>query len=261
MGGFKSKIVSFLLLLIVWGNILAQSIPEKPTTVRYVNDFAQIFSESQREELEYMLKSYKDTTSTQIVVVSVKSLEGMDASQYAAELGEKWGVGQKQEDNGIVFLIAPTERKMFIATGRGTQDRLTDVYIARIRDNYILPEFKRGDYYSGTTLGVKQIMNKLSGAFKADSSQSNEEIELTTSDIIKFIIIFIIILWIISKISKAVNYGETYSSRGYRGGLGGGFWGSSGGIFGGGGSSWGSSGGGDSWGGGSFDGGGAGGDW
>ncbi len=261
MERFKILVLGFLIFL--FGNSLySQTIPPKPEPAIYVNDFAGIFNSNQKQELEQLLISNYDSTSTQIIVVTLKSLEGMDASQYAIELGEKWGVGQAEKDNGVVFLISPNDRKMFIATGRGTEEKLTDVFLTRIRKNYIGPEFAKGDYYSGVRMGILQMMNRLSGTFQADPKTANENIELTTKDIVIMLIIFFVFLWFISKIAKAANYGETYSSKGYRGGLGGGFWGAGGlggGSWGSGGDSWGSSGG--SFGGGSFGGGGSGGDW
>lgn len=259
MATISKKLISFcaLLLLVQFG--LGQNYPAKPEPAVYVNDFAQIFSAGQTSELEQMLIDYYDSTSTQIVVVTIASLEGMDASQYATELGEKWGVGNKERDNGVLFLVAPNDRKMFIATGRGTESKLTDVFLGRIRDNYILPEFKKGDYYSGVRLGVLQMINRLSGSFEANNTSNNEGGEISLFTIIIIILLIIFISTIISRMSRGANYSETYSGRGYQGGWGsGGFFG--GGSWGGGG--WGSGGSsGGSFGGGSFGGGGAGGSW
>lgn len=261
MGKFKQ--LAFIFLFLGWASFEAgsQTYPPKPEPAVYVNDFANVFQETQRAELETMLVDYFDSTSTQIVIVTINSLEGMAASQYAAELAEKWGIGQADKDNGVLFLVAPNDRKMFIVTGRGTQEKLTDVFIGRIRDNYILPEFKTNNYYSGVRLGVLQMINRLSGSFQAEPKSQSPEISITTLIII--LIIMFLALWFIGKMSKSMNYGETYSGRGYRDGWGGGgFWGAGGGGWGSSGGSWGGGGSsGGSFGGGSFDGGGAGGSW
>lgn len=253
--------VLLLTILIGW-TFSAFTIPAKPEPAIYVNDYAKIFNESQTQELEEILIRYYDSTSTQIVVVTIPSLEGGDASQYATELGEKWGIGNKEKDNGVVFLVAPNERKMFIATGYGSEIKLTDAFLTRIRENYILPEFKKGDYYSGVRLGVLQMINRLSGEFQKDPNEDSADVELTTTDIIIIFLVILFFLYIISKLSKAMRYSETYSGRGYnRGPFDGGFFG--GGGFGGGGWSSGGGGGfgGGSFGGGSFGGGGSGGSW
>jgi uncharacterized protein len=267
MGRFKATI-SQLVLFGFWlsfQSMNAYDLPPRPEPAVYVNDLARIFTESQRNELENILIRYYDSTSTQIIVATVPSLEGDDASNYAISLGNAWGVGQKSKNNGVVFLIAPNERKMFIATGYGTEEKLTDVFLTRIRENGILPEFKKGDYYSGVKLGVQLMINRLSGKFQREKTVENSE-ELSMSNIFVFVIILLIFLWIISKISKSINYSETYSGRGHRrdhwdsgGFFGGGFGGFGGGSFGGGSSGGGFSGG--SFGGGSFGGGGSGGSW
>jgi uncharacterized protein len=266
MGRHKLSVFILVFLSIFIGNLTAQTYPERPIPPKYCNDLANILDESQRSELEQMLKTYKDSTSTQIVIITIPDLQGMDKAQYTTELAEKWGVGQAKEDNGVVFMIAPKERKFFIATGRGTQDKLTDAFISRIGYNYVKPEFKQGNYFGGIKIALIQIIDKLSGKFKADP-KSNQNEDISLFEIIMMLFVFMFLLWFISKISKAINYGETYSGRGYRGGLGsslgGGLLGGLGGSSwsSGGSSSWGNSSGGDSWGGGSFDGGGAGGDW
>lgn len=268
MGRFKATMVRFVIVVfcLSFQHMKAYDLPPRPEPAVYVNDLAGIFSESQRNELENILIRYYDSTSTQIIVATVPSLEGDDASNYAISLGNAWGVGQKSKNNGVVFLIAPNERKMFIATGYGTEEKLTDVFLTRTRENYILPEFKKGDYYSGVKLGVQLMINRLSGKFQREKTVENSE-EFSMSNIFVFLIILLIFLWIISKISKSVNYSETYSGRGYRrdhwdsggGFFGGGFGGFGGGSFGGGSSGGGFSGG--SFGGGSFGGGGSGGSW
>lgn len=264
MAKFKAVFLAVLFTLSSIADIHGQNYPPRPEPAVYVNDFANILSENQRGELERTLVDYHDSTSTQIVVLTIPSLEGMEASQYAVELGEKWGIGQADKDNGVLFLVAPNERKMFILTGRGTQEKLTDVFIGRTRDNYILPEFKTGNYYSGIRMGILQMINRLSGTFTSDNISQDSGISLTF--LIFVFLVIIVLSWLIGKLSKSINYGETYSGRGYR--RGGDFWGSGGGWLGGGGSSWGSGGGswgggssGGSFGGGSFDGGGAGGSW
>lgn len=265
MARYKWNSFIILLLTLVSMTLYGFTIPPKPNRAIYVHDLANILSESQRSDLESMLIQYYDSTSTQIVVVTTPSLEGGDASQYATELGEKWGIGQKAQDNGVVFLVAPNERKMFIATGYGSEAKLTDAFLSRLRDNYILPEFKRGDYYSGIRMGIVQMIHRLQGEFQNEKSNTSEEtIDIGFREWLIIFLIIILFLWIISRVAKSSNYSETYNGRGYRRGpFDGGFWGGGfgGGSFGG--DSWGSGGGfgGGSFGGGSFGGGGSGGSW
>lgn len=262
----RIKTYLFLLLSIYsFANTMAQPIPEKPNPARFVNDFAKLYSADENMQLEQMLKAYFDSTSTQIVVVTSPSLEGYEISQVATELGEKWGVGQKDNDNGLVILIAPQERKVNISTGYGMQEKLPDLLCNKIIKTYMTPEFKQGNYYNGTALGIEAIFQIMNGTYV--NNLENDTQEISPKTIIILFIIFVVFLSIISKLGQ--KYGsETFSGRGYRrnrdddffGGIGGGL---GGGFFGGGfGSSGGSSsGGGFDFGGGSFGGGGSSGSW
>ena len=256
----------FLLLSICsYVNAMAQPIPEKPNPARFVNDFAKLYSADENIQLEQMLKAYFDSTSTQIVVVTSPSLEGYEISQVATEIGGKWGVGQKDNDNGLIILIAPQERKVNISTGYGMQEKLPDLLCNKIIKTYMKPEFKQRNYFNGTTLGLEAIFQIMNGTYENHLDKDTQEISSKT--IIMLFIIFAVFLYVISKFGQ--KYGsETISGGGYRrnrhddffgglgGGLGGGFFG---GGFGSGGGS--SSGGGFDFGGGSFGGGGSSGSW
>jgi uncharacterized protein len=248
----------FILVLLLQGIAFAQDIPEKPNPNRFVNDFVgSLLSQSEISQLESKLKAYYDTTSTQIAIVIVKTVQPYDISEYAFKLGKKWGVGEKGKNNGIIILWAPGDRKVFIATGYGMEGSITDAYSKRIIEQDIKPNFKELRYYEGLNAAVDKIINYAKGEFKADPDDEDDGSGWV--GILIFIFIIIIVIYIIAKNSKGGNNGN-------RGG--GGWipyttfagWGSStGGWSGGGGSSGG--GGGFDFGGGDFGGGGAGGDY
>src|SRR5438046_850952 len=104
---------TFLLLFIVHCSlfIAAQHYPEKPNPPRLVNDFAGMLSSGENQSLENKLLAYSDSTSTQISIVIINSLEGMEKAQYAIELGQKWGIGQKKKDNGVLILVSKGDRQ------------------------------------------------------------------------------------------------------------------------------------------------------
>lgn len=264
---------SFITLFICFGlAVFAQPIiPDKPQPPRLVNDLADILKPHEERQLEQRLIAYNDSTSTQITVVSVESLGGEEASFFAFELGEKWGVGQKEEDNGIVILIAPNERKTFIATGYGTEATVPDAYAKRIVEDLMIPQFKTGNYFKGIVQGVERLAAYLRGEFSATSKVSNAN-PMVGFFIMLFLFLSIFFLFAYLA-SKVKTNGYTYSGKGVKpfnrgngpmwgGGnwsTGGGF--GSGGSFGSGGGSSSSGGGFGGFGGGSFGGGGAGGSW
>jgi uncharacterized protein len=245
------------LLALVFGlfslNLLQAQFPDKPNPPRLVNDLAGMLSGSENQALEDKLVAYDDSTSTQITIVTINTLDGMDKAQYATELGEKWGIGRAKEDNGVLILVAKEERQIFIATGRGVEEYLPDAICKRIIENIIKPNFKAGDYYSGLDRATDEMMARLSGTFVNTDSDGEDGIPLWVVILIIFIIFFVLPFVFRNRGGR----GTTYGGRGYRswgGGpfVGGGGWGSGGG----------SSGGGfGGFGGGSFGGGGAGGSW
>ena len=248
----------FIFLLLLQSVAFAQDIPPKTNPPRFVNDFVGgLLSQSEVNQLETKLKAYYDSTSTQIAIVIVKTVQPYDISEYAFKLGKTWGVGEKGKNNGIIILWAPGDRKVFIATGYGMEGSITDAYSKRIIEQEIKPNFKELRYYQGLDAATDRIIHYAKGEFKADPE--DEDDGSAWVGILIFIIIIIIVFYIIGKNRKG---GGNSGNRG-----GGGWipyttytgWGSSSGGWSGGGGS--SGGGGFDFGGGDFGGGGAGGDY
>lgn len=235
-------------------------IPEIPKFQTSVYDYANILSTSEKSQLEQKLIRYSDSTSTQIVVITIETLKGEDIGILAPKWGQKWGIGgSKENDNGVIILLAEAERKIWISPGYGVEDKLTAGITGELVRNIIIPEFKAGSYYSGLDKGVDAIFDVLKGKYKGERKKEGGGMP-----VIFIIIIFIIILSVIMRKRGGGNSGNSggggfglgemiiLSSLG-RGGFGGG---SSGGGFGGGGGGFGGG-----FGGGGFSGGGAGGSW
>lgn len=247
----------FIFLFLIQSFVFAQDIPQKPNPPRFVNDLVGgLLSQGEIDQLERKLKAYNDSTSTQVAIVIVKSVQPYDISEYAIKLGREWGIGQKGKNNGVVFLWAPGDRKIFIATGYGAEGGLTDAYSKRIIEQVVKPNFKQLRYYQGLDEGTNSIFKYLSGEFDAEPTEEGDLGDAIFA-IIFFIIIILIILYVIGKISGGKGGGNRgggmfvpYTT--YTG------WGTSSGGWSGGG---GDSGGGFDFGGGSFGGGGAGGDY
>ncbi len=241
------------------------TLPSKPALETSVYDYAQILSASEKASLEQKLIKYNDSTSTQIVIATVKTINGKNIALYATEWAHKWKIGEKGKDNGVFLLVAKDDRKLTIRTGYGVEHLLTDAYSRRIIEQVIKPEFKQGNYYRGLDKGTTYIIKVLNGEFKGSPKQHQTGDD---SFIIIFMIFFFILLIIILSNRNKGNHGRGYrtnstgsiletiilSNRGRGGFSGGGFGGGSSGGFGGGGFSGG-------FGGGGFGGGGASGGW
>lgn len=265
-----SKLIKYsgLILVILFMNsfhVSAQDyLPEKPKKETSVYDLAKMMGGSEASALEQKLINYSDSTSTQIVVITVVSLDGNEIGLYATELAHKWGVGQKDEDNGIVLLVSKEDRRMTIRTGYGVEHLLTDALSRRIIENIITPAFKQGNFYKGLDDGTTAIMQIMSGEYQGERKGEEENGKFPALFIV---IIFIVIMMILSRRKGGGKNGGRKSggfsildalilSSAGRGGFGGG------GGFGSGGSSGGGGGGfGGGFGGGGFGGGGASGGW
>jgi len=151
-----SAILVALLLMIVAGSALvsAQTFPDYQG---FVNDYAGLLSTNAKAQLDAKLTQLEKDTSAEVAVVTIKSLEGDSVEDYAVRLFEKWGIGKKDKNNGVLLLVALDDRKMRIEVGYGLEPVITDGRAGRIRDEQILPRFKADDYEGGIIAGVDAI--------------------------------------------------------------------------------------------------------
>ena len=195
----------FSILISVSLSLNAQFYPDKPTA--WVNDYADILPPAEEQRLNQKLSHYQDSTGTQIFIVSTNDHKGAPISLMAAEIGEKWGVGKREEDNGVLMLIYPEDREVFIATGYGIEEYIPDAVTKRIIENEIVPAFRANDYYGGIDKATDIMINLLSGVFTADQySQGNEE-GAGAIALLVFIIITII-LFVNLKKNKSNSIGK-----------------------------------------------------
>ncbi len=138
----------------------------------YVNDYANMMSDQTRAKLEAELKAFEESDSTQLVILTIPSLQGEVLEEFSMKVAEAWKIGQKGKDNGIIFLVASQERKIRIEVGRGLEGRLTDLTAGRVIDLAIKPRFKRNDYNGGFTAGVHAIVDAARGEFKAEERRA-----------------------------------------------------------------------------------------
>ncbi len=261
----KVRNILIVLLAFVSFSATAQNFPEEPD--RIVNDYTNLLSKAEIQSLENKLVNFIYQSSTQIAIAIVPSLDGYDKASYGIGLANKWKIGQKGKDNGILILVKPKyvneKGEVFIATGYGLEGAVPDAITKRIVNNEILPYFKQGMYYKGLDEATNRIMELTRGEYSAD--QYREATKGSASSAIPGIVIFLIIITFsfIGRAKRARHYavghnvpfwiamGMMSSNRSHGGSFG--SFSSGGGSFGGGGFG--------GFGGGSFGGGGAGGSW
>ena len=237
-----------------FATLVAFALDYPPLTGRVVDE-ANVISAQSRNALDAKLKELEDKSSIQLVVATVKSLQGSDVETYANGLFRFWKLGQAQKNNGVLLLVAPAEHKVRVEVGYGLEGTLTDALSSVIIASAIIPRFKAGDFSGGIERGVDGIINVLSEDSAGWQAKVDVRREDASSDFDKLfpILFFLLVIFICWYLIHHAGGGPTGRGGGRRrggpifipyggpswgsgwggGGLGGGF----GGGFGGGGSS------------------------
>jgi len=188
-----------LLLITSFLSCYANDIPDRPSPPRLVNDFANILRSEEVKNLEMKLLEFNNQTSTQIAIVTVNDLHGYDRAEFTYRLAEKWGVGQKGKDNGIVVMVKPktsaSPGQAFIATGYGLEAVVPDALAKRIIEIEMIPAFKANNYYAGLDSATNVLISLTKGEFTAEEYDQQTRAE-ESSSIIAAIIFFVIFFFI-----------------------------------------------------------------
>jgi len=254
---YKGLLILSVLFIGILSNTIAQPVPENSNPVRLVVDQAGVFSQAEWQKLERELIAFSDSTSNQIVVVTLADLEGYEPWEVAQNIGQKWGVGRDGFDNGIVILIKPkvgnSRGQINIQVGYGLEGAIPDATTKMIVENEIIPLFKKGQMYRGVEAGIQVLKSLAVGEFNSDeyanTAGSNSGFDYGPILFFLFIIIFMFInkaggarrymrtnnvpFWVaMSMMSSGSGHGGSYGNFSSGGG---GFGGFGGGGFGGGG--------------------------
>ncbi len=180
----NSKLLFACCCIFLFADSLAQKAVPELWGIR-VHDDAHALKQETIDQLEKELKSYEDSTSNQIAILIVQSLDGEVLEEYSLRVAEKWKLGKKGKDNGVLLLVAVDDHKMRIEVGQGLEGVLTDAQSNRIIRNEIAPEFRRNDYDAGVRAGIDGIVKAIAGEYKADEVDSSSS-DLSTSEKILF---------------------------------------------------------------------------
>ena len=257
---------NIVLILLVWGPFpgTAQTVPQRPNPPKLVNDYANVLSPDQLARLEQKLVAYDDSTSNQIAIVTVRTLEGYPIEEYALKLFRDWQIGNKTTNNGALILAVIDDRQIRIEVGYGLEGAIPDITANQIIRNDIAPAFRGNDYYQGFDKATESIIKAAAGEYKAPEGYGKGK---GGKGIGGLFLAFIVLIFILSNINRrggGGGGGGFMSRRGYRniigpmilgsllggGGRGGGGWSGGGGGWSGGGGGFGGFGGGSSGGGG-----------
>ena len=162
-----SLLASLFLLAVITVPVLAAGIPQ-PTSDFYVNDFANVLSDSTEKMILQDSAALADKTGAQVVVVTIDSLDGQVLETYSLDLLRSWGIGAKDKNNGVLILLSIGDRKSRIEVGYGLEGRLPDGKTGRIQDDYMLPYYGKGDYDAGIKNGYLAILKEVADEYSLD---------------------------------------------------------------------------------------------
>lgn len=239
---------AFLFVTLVMCTYAVTAKTNFPKLDQRVTDFTNTLSYQEWQKLDQELKSYEDTTSTQVVVLMINSLEGESIEEYANRTFVLNKIGQEKKNNGVLLLIAKQDRKVRIEVGYGLEGVLTDAISSRIIRNEILPYFKADNYFAGIVTGIGAVIRVTKGEYQADT-KGNKAPAISAGLVFLIIIfgIFVLLPMLSSRRRSIINSnGNNYFSgwgygggsfRGFGGGSSGGGFSGGGGMSGGGGAS------------------------
>ncbi|MDZ7648623.1 MAG: TPM domain-containing protein [Cytophagales bacterium] len=164
-------------LLISFSAFTQKAVPELWNT--RVHDEAHVLKQETIDALEKQLELYEDSTSNQIAILILSTLDGESIEEYSIRVAEKWALGQKEKDNGVLLLIAVDDHAMRIEVGAGLEGVLTDALCSRIIRNEMAPNFRRADFDTGVTAAIEAIMAGIGGEYKGDDASDVNELTLT----------------------------------------------------------------------------------
>jgi uncharacterized protein len=178
-----------LLCCLFAGTVVAAHALEVPFLAGRVNDNAGILSPDVVSRLETSLKAFEDSTSNQVVVLTIPSLEGEVLEEYSYKVASTWKLGQKGKDNGVLLLVARDDRKVRIEVGSGLEGDLTDLECGLIIRHAIVPQFKAGNMDAGVEAGVNAMMEAIQGSYTQDNESSADVFPIILGSLIFFSVV------------------------------------------------------------------------
>lgn len=246
------KTLTIIILSLLALQLFALKVPKLKG---HVNDYANVLSSNEKSTLENFLTEFEKKTSTQVALLTIESLQGENLEDYSIRVVDNWKLGQKDRDNGVLLLVSMQEKKMRIEVGYGVEGALTDAKSSYVINNYIVPDFKQGNFYTGISTGIAAITGIISEEFTITDEQitQSRQKRKKSKGQLPFGFIIFIFMMVFSRLGRGRGRGGRGglltalffsgllngggSNRGGGGGFGGGGFSGGGGGFGGGGAS------------------------
>ena len=176
---------------------------EVPPNDGFVTDTAGVLTEDQEADLEQKLQIYREQTSNEIAILIVDSLKGEVIADVAVQIGRAWGIGTKDNDNGILLLMAYQEREIFLGTGYGLEGAVPDIVAKGIVETDMLPHFREGKFYEGFIAGLEALRRHIGGEYTAERYQEEEGSDFPPAAIF---FVFILLQWLFAIMARTKSW-------------------------------------------------------
>ncbi len=240
MKSFFQKSTVLLLFIVLFGfSVNAATVDLRPTSSFFVNDFADVLSADDEQRILSMGERLQSQTGAQVVAVTVLTTGGADIHEYAVQLGREWGIGNQENNSGILLLLAVEDRQIDIAVGYGLEGAVTDAVSGQLLDTYALPHLQNGQYSQGITDTYAALVNEVYIEYGLEPDEGYQPIRDRSSSfspLLTFGLLVVLMLltrggglfWLLGGFGPRFYGGGGFRGGGFRGG---------GGSFGGGGAS------------------------
>jgi len=194
----------YILLFLIITSTPAAAL-EVPVLQGVVNDYAGLIAPEAKAKLENDLRAFEQSDSTQVVILTIPSLEGEDLEGFSIRVATTWKIGRQTKDNGVLLLVARQERKIRIEVGKGLEGVLTDLLSGRIIDLVIKPNFKRGDFSGGLVAGVAAIIDATRGEFKGEAHRPTAQHKKGAPSFLTLLLFLGILLLFLGSLSRTIG--------------------------------------------------------
>jgi uncharacterized protein len=178
---------------------------EVPALKGRVNDYGGMLSAESERRLETLLKELEAKDSTQVTVLTIPSLDGDSLEDFSMRVAERWQIGRKGFDNGVILIFARDDRKVRIEVGYGLEGRLTDLTAGRIIRDRIVPEFRAGRFDQGVLNGVVALTEVVRGEFQAPAQPPTGPAASGVEDLMPFVLVFIFLVFMLGRVSRPLG--------------------------------------------------------
>ena len=178
---------------------------EVPALKGRVNDHAGMLSPDAERRIETLLKELEEKDSTQVAVLTVPSLDGDSIEDFSIRVAERWKIGRKGFDNGVILVVARDDRKVRIEVGYGLEGRLTDLTAGRIIRDRVVPEFRAGRFDQGVLNGVTAIAEVVRGEFQVPAQPPNSPAASGVEDLMPFVLVFLFLVTMLGRVSRPLG--------------------------------------------------------